>query len=59
MKSEPGVETEKVVISVIVPSEEPALLPYCIKESEEQLDCETIGSDSDIEEINKAEVHNI
>ena len=59
IKSEPGVKTEKVVISVIVPSEEPALLPYCVKESEEQSDCETIGSDSDIEEINKTEVHNI
>ena len=59
IKSEPGVETEKVVISVIVPSEEPALLPYCVKESEEQSDCETIGSDSNIEEINKTEVHNI
>ena len=59
IKSEPGVETEKVVISAIVLSEEPALLPYCIKESEEQSDCETIGSDSDIEEINKTEVRNI
>ena len=51
IKSEPGVKTEKVVISAIVPSEELALLPYCIKESEEQSDCETIGSESDIEEI--------
>ena len=59
IKSELGVETEKVVISAIVPSEEPALLPYCVKESEEQSDCETIGSDSDIEEINKTEVCNI
>ena len=59
IKSEPGVETEKVVISAIVPSEEPALLPSCVKESEEQSDCETIGFDSDIEEINKTEVHNI
>ena len=40
IKSEPGVKTEKVVISAIVPSEEPALFPYCIKESEEQSDCE-------------------
>ena len=39
--------------------EEPTLLPYCIKESEEQSDYETIGSDSDIEEINKTEVRNI
>ena len=59
IKSEPGVETEKIVLSAIVPSEELALLPYCIKENEEQSDCETIGSDSDIEEINKTEVHNI
>ena len=59
IKSEPGVETEKVVISVIVPLEEPTLLPYCVKESEEQSDCETIGSDSEIEEIDKTEVCNI
>ena len=59
IKSEPGVETEKVFISAIVPSEELALLPYCMKESEEQSDCETIGSDSDIEEINKTEVRDI
>ena len=59
IKSELGVKTEKVVISAIVLSEEPALPPYCVKESEEQSDCETIGSESDIEEINKAEVRNI
>ena len=59
IKSEPGVEAEKVVISAIVPSEELTLLPYCVKESEEQSDCETIGSDSDIEEIDKTEVGNI
>ena len=59
IKSEPGVEAEKVVISAIVPSEERTLLPYCVKESEEQSDCETIGSDSDIEEIDKTEVRNI
>ena len=59
IKSEPGVETEKIVLSAIVPSEEPTLLPYCVKENEEQSDCETIGSKSDIEEINKTEVHDI
>ena len=59
IKSEPGVETEKIVLSAIVPSEEPALLPYCVKENEEQSDCETIGSNSDIEEINKTEVRDI
>ena len=59
IKSEPGVETEKIVLSAIVPSKELALLPYCVKENEEQSDCKTIGSDSDIEEINKTEVHDI
>ena len=59
IKSEPGAELEKVVISAIVPSEESKIIPYCVKESEEQSDCETIGSESDIEEINKIKVHNI
>ena len=59
IKSELGVETEKIVLSAIVPSEEPALLPYCVKENEEQSDCKTIGSISDIEEINKIEVRDI
>ena len=58
IKGEPRVEAEKVVISAIVPSEEPTLLPYCIKENEEE-DCETIGSESDIEEIDKTKVRNI
>ena len=58
IKGEPGVEAEKVVISAIVPSEEPTLLPYCIKENEEE-DCETIGSESDIEETDKTKVRNI
>ena len=59
IKSEPGAEPEKVVISAIVPSEESTIIPYCVKESEEQSDCETIGSESDIEEIDKIEVRNI
>ena len=59
IKSEPGVETEKIVLSAIVPSKEPALLPYCVKENEKQSDCKTIGSVSDIEEINKIEVQDI
>ena len=58
IKGELGVEAEKVVISAIVPSEEPTLLPYCIKENEEE-DCETIGSQSNIKEIDKTEVRNI
>ena len=59
IKTEPGAETKKVVISAIVPTEESTLLPYCIPEKEEQTDCETLGSDSDIEEINKVEVRDI
>ena len=58
IKSEPGAEAEKVVISAIVPAEESTLIPYCIKESEEE-DCETIATDSDIEEINREEVKGI
>ena len=58
IKSEPGAEAEKVVISAIVPAEESTLLPYCVKEAEEE-DCETISTDSDMEEINKEEVRNV
>ena len=58
IKSEPGAEAEKVVISAIVPAEEPTLIPYCVKADEEE-DCETIGTDSDMEEINKEEVRGI
>ena len=58
IKSEPGAEAEKVVISAIVPAEESTLIPYCIKDSEKE-DCETIATDSDIEEINREEVKGI
>ena len=39
-------------------AEENTLIPYCVKENEEE-DCETIGTDSDVEEINKEEVRNV
>ena len=58
IKSEPGAEAEKVVILAIVLAKESTLLPYCVKEAEEE-DCETIGTDSDMEEINKEEVRNV
>ena len=58
IKSEPGVEPKKIVISTIVQAEEPTLLPYCVKGNEEE-DCETISSVSDLEEIDKVEVQNI
>ena len=56
IKSEPGVEPEKIVISTIVPAEEPT--PYCVKGNEEE-DCETISTVSDLEEIDKVEVQNV
>ena len=57
IKQEPGAEPERVIVTAIVPSEEPTLLPYHIIEDEDRLDCVTIGSeDSDIEEIDKDEV---
>ena len=58
IKSEPGAEPEKIVISTIVPAEEPTLLPYCVKGNKEE-DCETISSVSDLEEIDKVEVQNV
>ena len=58
IKSEPGAKPEKIVISTIVPAEEPTLLPYCVKGNEEE-DCETISSVSDLEEIDKVEVQNV
>ena len=58
IKSEPGVEPEKIVISMIIPAEEPTLLPYCVKGDEEE-DCETISSVSNLEEIDKVEVQNV
>ena len=58
IKSEPGAEPEKIVISTIIPAEEPTLLPYCVKGNEEE-DCETISSVSDLEEIDKEEVQNV
>ena len=58
VKSEPGAEPGRVVISAIVPAEERTLIPYCVKGDEEE-DCETIGTDSDVEEIKKEEIQNI
>ena len=57
IKQEPGIELDRVVLSAVVPTEDPAVLEYVIVEDEHRSDCFTIGSeDSDIEEINKTEV---
>ena len=58
IKSKLGAEAEKVVISAIVPAEEPTLILYCVKADEEE-DSKTIGINSDVEEINKEEVRGI
>ena len=58
IKSELEAKAEKVVISAIVQAEESTLIPYCVKGNEEE-DCETIGTDSDVEEINKEEVRSV
>ena len=42
IKREPGAEPEKVIVTAIVPSEEPTLLPYHIVEDEDRSDCVTI-----------------
>ena len=56
-RSEEGTEERKVVLTAMVPTEDPACLVYCIEEDEEASDCLTISSsDSDIEEIRKPEV---
>ena len=47
-----------MIISAIVPVEEPALLPDCVKGNEEE-DCEMIGSASDLEEVDKEEVQSV
>ena len=60
IKQEPSAEPEKVVVTAIVPTEEPTLIPYHVVEDEDQSDCITLGSeDSDIEEIDKVEVKSI
>ena len=58
IKTEPGAESEKVIISAIVPAEESTLLPYCVKGDEEE-DCETISSVSGLEEIDRVEVQDV
>ena len=50
----------RVVLSAVVPTEDPAVLQYAIVEDEDRSDCITLGSDdSDIEEINKVKVRDI
>ena len=60
IKQEPGAESDNVVVTAIVPSDEATLVPYHKVEDENQSNCFTIGSeDSDIEEIDKVKVKSI
>ena len=60
IKKELGVKLARVVVSAVVPAEDPAVLQYAIVEDEDRSDCITLGSDdSDVEEINKVEVRDI
>ena len=57
IKAEEGSEREwKVVLTAIVPSEDPACLAYYVEEDEDAPDCISIGSEDTDVEIQKAEV---
>ena len=60
IKQEPGIELDRVVLSAVVPTEDPAVLQYAIVEDENRSDCITVGLDDfNVEEINKVEVRDI
>ena len=49
-----------MVVSAVVPCEDPVVLQYAIVKDEDRSDCITLGSeDSDTEEINKIEIRDI
>ena len=51
IKAEEGSEEEwKVMLTAIVPSEDPACLAYCVEEDEDAPECISIGTeDTDVE----------
>ena len=60
IKAEEGSEEEqKVVLTAIVPNEDPACLAYCVEEDEDALDCISIGSEDTDMGIQKPEVQAI
>ena len=60
IKAEEGSEEEqKVVLTVIVPNEDPACLAYCVEEDEEGPDCVSISSEDTDVAIQKPEVQAI
>ena len=57
IKAEEGSEKEwKVVLTAIVPSEDPACLAYCVEEDEDAPECVSIGSEDMDMEIQRPEV---
>ena len=57
IKAEEGSEKEqKVVLTAVVPSEDPACLAYCVEEDKDAPDCISIGSEDTDVEIQKPEV---
>ena len=60
IKAEEGSEEEqKVVLTAIVPNEDPACLAYCVEEDEDAPDCISIGSEDMDMGIQKPEVQAI
>ena len=57
IKAKEGSEKEwKVVLTAVVPSEDPACLAYCVEEDEDTPDCISIGSEDKDVEIQKPKV---
>ena len=57
IKAEEGSEKErKVVLTAVVPSEDPACLAYCVEEEEDAPDCISISSEDTDMEIQKPKV---
>ena len=57
IKAEEGSKKEwKVVLTAIVPSEDPACLAYCVEEDEDMPECVSIGSEDTDMEIQRPEV---
>ena len=57
IKGEEGSEKErKVVLTAIVPSEDPACLAYCVEEDKDAPECVSIGSEDTDMEIQRPEV---
>ena len=60
IKAEEGSEEErKVVLTAIVPNEDPACLAYCVEEDEDAPDCISIGSEDTDMGIQRPEVQAI